>query len=87
VISADPFFQKEKNALVTAANATGKYFCYPLQDYGAATPAPALGKATLHGPALADPYRLLGVCASLVINTGVKMNPAFLMLDEEVNDL
>jgi hypothetical protein len=87
VISADPFFQKEKNALVAAANATGRYFCYPLQDYGAATPPPTPGKATLHGPDLADPYRLLGVCASLVINSGRAMNPEFLMLDEEVNDL
>lgn len=87
VISADPFFQKEKNALVAAANATGKYFCYPLQDYGAATPAPLAGKATLHGPTLAGPYRLLGVCTSLVINSGAPMDPDFLMVDDEVNDL
>jgi hypothetical protein len=92
VISADPFFQKEKDKLVDAANAvaagpSGKYFCYPLQDYGAAARLPLAGKTTLHGPSLADPYRLLGVCASLVIKSGVAMNPLFLMLDEEVNDL
>ncbi len=92
VISADPFFQKAKNDLVSAANAvaagpSGKYFCYPLQDYGAATPPPTPGKTTLHGPTLAAPYRLLGVCASLVINSGTPMNPSFLMVDDEVNDL
>ena len=92
VISADPFFQGAKNRLVAAANAvsagpSGKYFCYPLQDYGAASPAPTPGKATLHGPTLASPYRLLGVCASLVINSGIPLNPPFLMVDDEVNDL
>jgi hypothetical protein len=91
VISADPFFQREKDKLVAAANnvagSSGKYFCYPLQDYGGASPAPTPGKATLHGPTLSAPYRLLGVCASLVINSGTPMNPQFLMVDEEVNDL
>jgi hypothetical protein len=92
VISADPFFQGAKDKLVAAANAvaagpSAKYFCYPLQDYGAANPVPTPGKSTLHGPALAAPYRLLGVCASLVINSGVPMNPNFMMVDDEVNDL
>ena len=92
VISADPFFQGAKDKLVAAANAvaagpSGKYFCYPLQDYSGANPAPSPGKSTLHGPALAAPYRLLGVCASLVINSGIPLNPPFLMVDDEVNDL
>jgi len=92
VISADPFFQGAKDRLVAAANAvaagpSGKYFCYPLQDYGADNPAPTPGKSTLHGPALTAPYRLLGVCASLVINSGAPLNPPFLMVDDEVNDL
>ena len=92
VISADPFFQGAKDKLVAAANAvaagpSGKYFCYPLQDYGAANPAPTPGKSTLQGPTLAAPYRLLGVCASLVINSGVPMNPSFMMVEDEVNDL
>ena len=33
VVSADPYFQDTKDALIESANATTKYFCYPLQEY------------------------------------------------------
>lgn len=70
VVSADPFFQDTKDPLVAAANSSGRYVCYPLQDFGDASPAPTHQKATLYGPALADAYKLLGVLAGNALTTG-----------------
>jgi hypothetical protein len=71
VISADPYFQQTKADLIAAANSSGKYICYPLQDFknSGGTP-PAAGRATLYGPALKDAYTYLGQQAARVINTG-----------------
>jgi hypothetical protein len=78
IISADPFFQETKDELVgNACNPSNKYICYPLQDFGAASPPPTSGKHTLFGPALADPYKVLGERAGSVLATGAKLDPLF----------
>jgi hypothetical protein len=77
VISADPFFQDTKNDLIAAANASHKYFCYPLQDYRNAgtIPKPTPGSATVFGPALKDPYTLLGQRAGLALAATAPLFP------------
>ena len=87
VVSADPFFQETKDDLVAAANATGKYFCYALQDFGSASPAPTHGKATLYGPSLTDSFTLLGERAAKVLSTGAKLSPLFAAALDIVKDL
>ncbi len=87
VVSADPFFQESKNELVAAADGSGKYICYPVQDYGGATPPPTHLKATLFGPALKDPFALLGERAAKVLNTGAKLIPLFAAATNIVVDL
>jgi hypothetical protein len=67
IISADPFFQTNKDLLIQAANnwlnpdAT-RYVCYPLQDYqnenGSNHPTP--NRSTLYGPNLITAYNILG---------------------------
>jgi hypothetical protein len=87
VISADPYFQETKDALVDAANTSGQYICYPLQDYGGASPKPTHLKATLYGPALVDPYALLGERAAKVLATGAKLAPLFVSVPDTIKDL
>jgi len=71
VISADPFFQDTKDPLIDAANNSGKYVCYPLQDYrntlSGSAHRPKSGHASVYGPALTDPYTLLGQRAGLAL--------------------
>jgi hypothetical protein len=87
VVSADPFFQESKDQLVAAADNSNKYLCYPLQDYAGASPQPTSGKTTLFGPALADPFTLLGQRAALVLGTGAKLVPLFVSVPDIVKDL
>ena len=87
VISADPFFQKTRNELVSAANADGRYIVYPLQNYEEATPPPTAGKASLYGPKLRAPYRLLGQCAAIVLQTNSPLDPKYLFVEDETKDL
>jgi hypothetical protein len=51
VISADPYFHRYRENLITAANASGLYICYPLPSF--ANPngtAPTVGNAAIIGP-------------------------------------
>src|SRR5262249_8733654 len=62
IVSADPFFQDHKDALIDEANKSNKHVCYPLQVYannGGHHP-PGHGRHTLHGPKLATAYFALG---------------------------
>lgn len=87
VLSADPFFQDTKDDLVAAANSANRYMCYPLQDYAAAAPAPTHLKATAYGPALADPYTLMGERAGSVLTSGAKLVPLFSAVLDTVTPL
>jgi hypothetical protein len=69
IISADPFFQASKDALIQAANnwltgGANRYVCYPLQDYqnpkSSSNNQPTKGRSTLYGPDLNTVYNLLG---------------------------
>jgi hypothetical protein len=81
IISADPFFQANKNPLIQASNnwltgAANRYICYPLQDYknvGAApVNRPTGTRSTLYGPDLSTAYSVLGFLAkSAVENNSV----------------
>jgi hypothetical protein len=84
VVSADPFFTESMNKLVDAANRTGKRVCYPLQDYGEATPAPTAGKTTLFGPSLKSSYKLLGRLAKVARDTGTKLDPLLVAVPDIV---
>ena len=75
IISADPFFQDNKVALINAANAwvgakPGRSVCYPLANYKnvpGTTPAPA-GTSYWFGPDLAGAYQTLGAVAGLALS-------------------
>lgn len=70
IVSADPFFQANKNTLVaelnTWATPANRYVCYPLQDYSSGNPTST--KASLYGPNLQSIYRMLGFLAASVID-------------------
>jgi hypothetical protein len=87
VLSGDPFFQDSKDDLVRAANGSGRYMCYPFQDYGDGSPAPTAGRATLFGPELTDPYTLLGERAGKVLHSGAKLVPLFASVPDIIKDL
>ena len=77
IISADPFFQENKQALISAANSWvrqgDRYVCYPLQDYrNVGGASPEAGKTLLYGPRLRDAYRVLGFVAKLA-STGTEV--------------
>ena len=69
IISADPAFQAMKQAIIIAANNSGKQVSYPLQTYsnlqGTARPTP--GRHWLHGPKLARACLQLGRDAMTVL--------------------
>jgi len=66
MISADPFFYDNMGALVLAANQSGKFICYPLQDYKDSNPLPEGG--VLHGPNLVSSITDLGTMAGQLYN-------------------
>jgi hypothetical protein len=77
IVSADPFFQDTKDALIDAANqwvagaAVGaRYVCYPLADFAnvQGVHQPTGGTASWYGPSLSDAYQTLGSVASLALN-------------------
>ena len=77
VISADPFFGANKDALMSAVNgwlgaASGRFVVYPFQDYILASAAnlPAPSKGAYYGPDLKFAYKLLGVQAREVYDIG-----------------
>lgn len=77
VVSADPFFHHSKDALVHAANNSGKYLCYPLRNYRDSAPAPNTGYATVYGPRLEDAHNQLGQIARSVITNGSAVTPIY----------
>jgi predicted enzyme related to lactoylglutathione lyase len=74
VVSADPFFQDTKEALIAAANNITQYVCYSVQEFGNANgkSKPKHGKATMHGASLQDAYSLIGILAQNVLANGVQ---------------
>jgi hypothetical protein len=84
VISADPFFQDNKLALMNACNAwlggnPARKVCYPLADYvgvPVTTPAPA-GSSFWFGPLLSDAYGALAAVAGQVLQTGAAVPFSF----------
>jgi hypothetical protein len=71
LISADPAFQDNKDALIASANKANKMVCYPLQTYNNNSGTlPASGRFTMHGPKLGRACFLLGhdVVSFLVTN-------------------
>jgi hypothetical protein len=74
IISAAPYFHKQRYDLIGAANKSGLYICYPLLGYRNAngTNQPTKGMATLLGPDLVDgsgnAYGLMGAMASTVLS-------------------
>src|SRR5215831_17582674 len=68
VVSSDPTFQQNKDALVAAINtwvgaAANRYVVYPLQIYSRAAQPPATTESTLYGPDLYQAYYKLGQLA------------------------
>jgi hypothetical protein len=72
IISADPFFHRSREPLISAANASGKYICYPLDNYRnrRGNHVPQHGWATVYGPKIEDGITMLGQMARTVLSTG-----------------
>jgi len=74
LVSADPAFQDNKDALIAAANNANKMVCYPLQTYNNNFGTlPAGGRVTMYGPKLARACFLLGQDVVSSLATGTKM--------------
>ena len=57
--------------MISAANGSLKYICYPLHNYRNRNGTqPTSGRATLFGPKLEDAMNALGQMAAAVLNTG-----------------
>jgi hypothetical protein len=76
VVSADPFFQDTKEALIVAANAwiaaaaagVNRFVCYPSLSYANVTGTrPTSGYSILYGPDLVGAYYTLGQLAAAAI--------------------
>jgi hypothetical protein len=76
VVSADPFFQDQKDKLIKAANdwiavkPNARHVSYPSQDYGNGNGShqPTTGKSSWYGPSLVSAYEELGKTAALARN-------------------
>ena len=79
IISADPHFQDNKDSLIQAANASGKFVCYPLNNYRnkEGTHRPAGGRSMLFGPKLEDAIKLMGTLAAARLQDGTRPTPTF----------
>jgi hypothetical protein len=89
LVSADPAFQDNKDALIAAANNSNKIVCYPLQTYNNNFGTlPAAGRFTIHGPKLARACFLMGqdVVSFLVTKTKMPLRVP-LMLVNAGNDV
>ncbi|TMJ22237.1 MAG: hypothetical protein E6G96_19960 [Alphaproteobacteria bacterium] len=92
VVSADPFFQDNKNPLVTAANnwvgqaGTNRLVCYPMPEYKTAQPNPTPRKRIFHGPSLEKAYTELGRRAASFMRNGTAFNLSKQQLDNPDED-
>jgi hypothetical protein len=79
IVSADPYFQDNKDGLIQAANASGKFVCYPLNNYRnkEGTHRPAGGRSILFGPRLEDAIKLMGTLAAARLQDGTRPATAF----------
>jgi hypothetical protein len=74
VISADPYFYKNRETLVPAANTAGFYMCYPFRGYANTNTGPTANNAVIFGPDLSGQnnqdaaYYQMGIMAAAVIN-------------------
>ena len=64
IISADPFFQDNKEALIQAANASNKIVCYPLRNY--LTGKLATTRSMVYGPSLHKAIEKMGELAGSI---------------------
>jgi hypothetical protein len=67
VISADPFFNDQKEKLVNAANSAGRPICYPFVHYGLAPNQPSPIISRWLGPDLKAVYRKIGMQAGVLL--------------------
>jgi hypothetical protein len=73
LVSADPAFQDNKDALIASANNANKMVCYPLQTYNNNSgTVPAAGRFAIHGPKLGRACFLLGKDVVNFLATGTK---------------
>jgi hypothetical protein len=72
IVSADPLFQENRSDLIDLANYSGKYVCYPFQDYANKNTGhePKKKMHTLHGPSLVNAHFKLGQKAAWVLTLG-----------------
>jgi hypothetical protein len=70
IISADGFFQDNKDTIIDQANQSDKHVSYPFQIFAEGHVKPRHQRHTLHGPKLATAYFNLGKKAEEVINSG-----------------
>jgi hypothetical protein len=78
VISADPYFHRNKDQLVGAANDADRYICYPLLSYEDAGPSDdweVIGPDLHKKNSTSAAYYRMGVMAAHVI-AGTALNPA-----------
>jgi hypothetical protein len=71
IVSASPFYHQSMETLIQAANNSGKYVCYPLDNYRnlKGKNQPKHGWATFYGPPLETGLTMLGTMARTVLNT------------------
>jgi hypothetical protein len=81
VISADPFFALQRNALVNAINTVDLPACYPAKYFKDATPAPTPGRFKWLGPDLDEEYKNMGKKAGQLLTKIMASNPEFVGLD------
>jgi hypothetical protein len=86
IVSSDPFFHDTREQLIAAANASGKYMCYPLYDYrNRGGTMPARGRATLQGPRLREAIVTLGDMAAEVLVSGAPAEDAVIRVGRPVD--
>jgi hypothetical protein len=70
IISADPYFQENREALIRTANESFRLVCYPLHNYlnRAGTNKPASGRTIVYGPKLETAITLMGQKAGAIAN-------------------
>jgi hypothetical protein len=69
IVSADPYFQDNKEALIEAANKEPIFVCYPLTNYrnNNGIHKPSAGRTLLYGPRLEAAIGQMGTLAGTVL--------------------